>query len=274
MFVHFLQNDVVLTSSEFIRNEVQFNLIHRIMESDSATLIKSSNGQMIYAQTQGNPGWLWVSGEATADVKEEMLMNLVNHLKHQTIPGISGEPELIEHFAQVYSKETNLHYHTHMMMESYCCPNLVKPEGVKGELRKAAEQDIDVVAKFLVEYAEEAHGLSVNLEDQIPVAERTIHAGNLYLWIVEEQVVSMANIAHRSPRHGRINSVFTPKSQRKRGYASAITAEICSILREEQFIPVLYADLSNPTSNKIYQDIGFVVSGKIADVRFTIGLPD
>ncbi|WP_237690796.1 GNAT family N-acetyltransferase [Paenibacillus caui] len=39
----------------------------------------------------------------------------------------------------------------------------------------------------------------------------------------------MASIAHRSPRHARINGVYTPPSLRRQGYASAIVAGLCSI---------------------------------------------
>jgi predicted GNAT family acetyltransferase len=41
------------------------------------------------------------------------------------------------------------------------------------------------------------------------------------------------------------------------------------ISETENLIPMLYADLKNPSSNKIYRNIGFVKSGRIADIRFS-----
>ncbi|WP_199616404.1 GNAT family N-acetyltransferase [Paenibacillus alkalitolerans] len=61
---------------------------------------------------------------------------------------------------------------------------------------------------------------------------------------------------------------FTSPFLRKKGYASALVAELCLILGQNGLVPKLYADLKNPDSNKIYKNIGFVEAGKIADIRF------
>ncbi|MEH7353475.1 GNAT family N-acetyltransferase [Neobacillus drentensis] len=78
----------------------------------------------------------------------------------------------------------------------------------------------------------------------------------------------MANISHRTAKYGRINAVFTPIEFRKNGYASALVAELCVILEKEKLVPMLYADISNPASNKVYQNIGFLKSGKITEIEF------
>lgn len=40
------------------------------------------------------------------------------------------------------------------------------------------------------------------------------------------------------------------------------------MLLSEDLVPMLYADLKNPDSNKVYRNIGFVESGKIVDIKF------
>ncbi|MBT2770956.1 GNAT family N-acetyltransferase [Halomonas sp. ISL-60] len=92
---------------------------------------------------------------------------------------------------------------------------------------------MEIVAEFLAGFSEGAYGLPFDPNRQIPAAEEIIKTGNLYLWYVDSHPVSMANIAHRSPRHARINVVYTPSLFRKRGFASAIVAEICSVLESE-----------------------------------------
>jgi len=78
----------------------------------------------------------------------------------------------------------------------------------------------------------------------------------------------MANISHCFAKYGRINAVFTPTQLRKNGYASALTAEMCAILKKEKLVPMLYADICNPASNEVYQNIGFIKSGKITEIKF------
>jgi len=77
--------------------------------------------------------------------------------------------------------------------------------------------------------------------------------------MVAGETVSMAGASGQTPSGIRINWVYTPNHLRGRGYASAIVATLSQKLLEEgrQFC-FLYTDLANPTSNSIYQRIGYV----------------
>lgn len=56
----------------------------------------------------------------------------------------------------------------------------------------------------------------------------------------------------------RIGPVYTPTDQRGRGYASAVTAAASAhALAQGAAEVLLYTDLANPTSNSIYQQIGY-----------------
>ncbi|WP_199616322.1 GNAT family N-acetyltransferase [Paenibacillus alkalitolerans] len=269
MFENLVQNDIALGQRQFMSDEVQYNLVHRITESESSTCLKTPDGRMIFAQSQGHNGWLWISRDVTSDQKKFMILQLVEHLKDHTLPGVSGEPHTVENFAEEYSKVKHLKYQTYMTMESYFCPKVNKPLNVRGEVHQAMKQDVETVAQFMAGFSEGAYGVSVDRTSKRSAAENAVETGNLYLWLVDGVPVSMANIAHRSPRHGRINAVFTPLFLRKKGYASALVVELCLILGQNGLVPMLYADLKNPNSNKIYKNIGFVEAGKIADIRFS-----
>ncbi|NIK76487.1 hypothetical protein FHS15_001612 [Paenibacillus castaneae] len=269
MLENLVQNDPVFGGKPFLSNEVQYNLVHRITESEHSLCLKTPDGQMIFTQTPGHNGWLWISKEVNVDEEKAMMKELIDHLKDHRLSGVTGDIETAKKFAQDYSKINNLHYDTKMNMESYFCPIVKKPTNVRGEIQRAMSRDIEIVAQFMAGFSEGAYGISVDPKSQRPAAMEAIDAGNLYLWIVDGFPVSMANIAHRSPRHGRINAVFTPPSMRKKGYASAIVAELCLLLEREHLIPMLYADLTNPDSNKVYKNIGFVEGGQIMDIRFS-----
>ena len=51
--------------------------------------------------------------------------------------------------------------------------------------------------------------------------------------------------------------VFTPKEERKKGYARTMVAAGTKELLKKYDFCVLYTDLMNPTANKIYQEIGY-----------------
>ena len=57
-----------------------------------------------------------------------------------------------------------------------------------------------------------------------------------------------------------INSVYTPKEYRQKGYATAVVAELSrTILNSGKKFCTLFTDLANPTSNSIYQKIGYKI---------------
>jgi predicted GNAT family acetyltransferase len=56
----------------------------------------------------------------------------------------------------------------------------------------------------------------------------------------------------------RIRYVFTPPALRGRGFAGAATAAACLAARRDGASEVvLFTDLANPTSNGLYQRLGF-----------------
>ena len=71
--------------------------------------------------------------------------------------------------------------------------------------------------------------------------------------------VSVAGWGGPTPNGIRIGPVYTPPELRGRGYATALVAELSQTLLDggRRFC-FLYTDLANPTSNAIYERIGYV----------------
>ncbi|WP_438491176.1 GNAT family N-acetyltransferase [Paenibacillus sp. IHBB 3054] len=268
MFESFEPDDRVLHSSGFKQEEVLHNLIHRIAEYEDAIKLKSIDDQLIFTQSTGHNAWLWVSKELEVQQRDDLVRQLAERVKDSGIPGISAEPETAKAFAEAFCAAKGKLHHTNMMLKAYHCPEVRKPGHVSGSLLQAGEAHIPVIAEFTARFVEDAFGTSEQQENFLSYADEAVRAGNLYLWVVDGVPVSMAAIAHRSARHVRINDVYTPRTHRKQGYASAAVAELCQILLAEGLTPVLYADDKNPDSNKVYQTVGFVEAGQIADIKF------
>lgn len=270
MFEKLVRKDNVLGDELFLVDEVKYNLIHRISESDNSTCLKTAEGELIFAQSTGLNAWVWVSPHMAEDKKESLIEKLLAHLAGHVLPGITGTPAIAEQFAEIYAKRHAVQYRAFMSMESYCCPEVAIPLGVKGTIQLATRQNVEVIAQFLAGFSEDAYGLKVDPSSQMPAAEGLIATGGLSIWTVGDEPVSMANIAHCSPRHARINAVYTPPAMRKKGYASALVAEVSSSLLKKGLVPMLYANMINPDSNKVYRNIGFISGGVVADIRFEV----
>ena len=79
----------------------------------------------------------------------------------------------------------------------------------------------------------------------------------LYLW-EDGEVASLAGIGSPTPHGVRVGPVYTPPDRRGRGYASALVAGISqAALDAGRTFCFLFTDLANPTSNHIYETIGY-----------------
>jgi predicted GNAT family acetyltransferase len=56
---------------------------------------------------------------------------------------------------------------------------------------------------------------------------------------------------------GRLGPVYTLPEARGRGFGSAITAVVARVLLAQGATVMLYADADNPTSNGVYERLGF-----------------
>jgi predicted GNAT family acetyltransferase len=91
----------------------------------------------------------------------------------------------------------------------------------------------------------------------------------LGIWEDEGRMVSITAYGNPTPHGIRLGPVYTPPELRGRGYASACVAAVSHYLldagRKQCF---LFTDLANPTSNKIYQAIGYRAVGDALELHF------
>ncbi|WP_267245319.1 GNAT family N-acetyltransferase [Streptomyces sp. PR69] len=138
-----------------------------------------------------------------------------------------------------------------------------------GRARQAAGADLDLAASWLREFAAavgEPHDL-----DYAQLAERRIAEGGLHLWETPDgRPVSMAS--HSPPLAGqsRVSNVYTPPPLRCRGYAAGAAAAVshAALAAGAQQV-LLFTDLSNPTSNALYQRLGYRLLADYAEIAFT-----
>ena len=152
------------------------------------------------------------------------------------------------------------------ILERVVPPSRVAP----GRMRRAGPADVPLVTRWLGSFVRES-GL---WDPGNPTARARrlcgVDGGNrlLALW-VDEEPVSMAGFPAHT-RHGvRIGYVYTPEARRRRGYATTLVAELSSHALDLGFSHcVLYTDLANRTSNRIYHSVGYRALQDVMDVEF------
>ena len=197
---------------------------------------------------------------------------------HRALPGVLGREDLATCFADHWCRETDQQVHVirreriHQLRQA----DLRIPTGVPGSLRRAGstsdrvgqERDCAIIARWMRQFHDEAVP-----EDPVPdiqrLIQRHIREGSIFLWDVGRPV-SMAVHVRSSRSAASVSGVFTPPDERGKGYASACVAALCERLFLEGFATcVLYTDLANPTSNRIYRRIGFAPVCDARHLSFT-----
>ena len=100
---------------------------------------------------------------------------------------------------------------------------------------------------------EESERMERNLENRFG-GEGT----GFWLWEDHGEPVSLSGFSGPTPTGIRIGPVYTPPEHRKHGYATTLVADLSAWLLEQGHRACfLYTDLANPTSNRIYVEIGY-----------------
>ncbi len=129
-----------------------------------------------------------------------------------------------------------------------------------GAPRTATRVDLGLIAAWLAAFTAEALPHEPAVEDP-----RSVLAGwlddpgrTIWLWTINRAPVSMAVAGSRTPHGRRIGLVYTPPEHRRRGYAGALVAAASQAeLSAGRRACFLDTDLANPTSNGIYERIGY-----------------
>lgn len=183
-------------------------------------------------------------------------------------PGVVAEKSLAQAFTEIYCGIKGLGSRIEMNQRIYVL-NAVNPEIPKiGALRLADERDMSFLPFWAEGFYSNAGKPGVVSDDGEKYLYR-IKQGRLYILEARGTAVSMACISNEMVDVAGVGFVYTPPYFRGRGYASAIVAGISQMWLDKGFSGlVLYTDLSNPTSNSIYQKIGYRPIADSLDIKF------
>jgi predicted GNAT family acetyltransferase len=188
----------------------------------------------------------------------EALRLVVSDLVGTEIPGVLGPKGHAHAFAELWSARTGTTARRHMGERIFRLTSVRPPRPVSGTVRLAANTERAVLIDWLSAFAREALGATDTSDIAKAVDHWLARQGRaMYVWD-DRGAVSMCGVGGETPHGIRIGPVYTPPGLRRRGYASAIVAAVsqAQLDRGRQFC-FLFTDLANPTSNHIYQEIGY-----------------
>ena len=160
------------------------------------------------------------------------------------VPGKSGESLLVQH------------------LTGAARPRM--PFDVPGGYRHALPHELGLADKWAEDFAAAAHGPAGTAH----TLRAHVEAGRVGFWVDGGRPVSMAYASTANGGVTRISGVWTPPELRGNGYASAVVTALSNERMDAGESCMLNTDLANPTSNKIYQALGYRRIGDSITIDF------
>ncbi|MEU2624352.1 GNAT family N-acetyltransferase [Streptomyces sp. NPDC007157] len=220
-------------------------------------------------------GYLWVT-----PLSAEQTGTLAAHLADlgHSPSGVLADHDTATAFADAWQRQTGAapvpFWRTHL----YRLGTLTPPQPLaEGRARVTGAQDHEQVVRwcreFCVVVGEQA---SIDLIDAGSWADSRFGDRHFTFWETPDCTpVSMAAATSIVGGMVRVDPVYTPAHLRGRGYAGAVTVEASrAALAAGATDVVLFTDPANPTSNALYQRIGYVHLADFTGYKFSFGTPE
>ncbi len=237
-----VRNTVALTSLDRVR---------RLPADHQPTLITfHDNGEVIGSLIR-TPPWPFQAADLPP-AAAPLAVEVANKIDPDA-PGVTGPRDRSKAFATATGKPF-----TESLATRLYRLGTLTPPSLEGSGRMAREDDIELLAAWRQAFTGEAVPEAPD-ESPAEIVRSSLRLGNGHaLWEVNGTPVAWA--AASAPHTGmtRIGPVYTPPEHRRHGYGAAVSAMISQwALNQGATEIVLFADLTNPTSNSIYQRIGY-----------------
>ena len=236
-----VENTVPLTLTDTLRNR---NL-HFYGPDDPIFGWFTQDGEVTGACLQTPPHPLLLIGMPLDTVPP-----LAKQLSGRPLPGVNGRTEHVEAFAAAWPAPATVGLQTRLFLLGTLTPQPPPP----GRARVAGVADRELVIAWLNAFHD---GMGEPMHDASRMADDKLSFGGISLWEVAGQPVSLAGRTRMEAGVTRVAPVYTPAELRGRGYGGAVTAAVSQQALDLGGEVVLYTDLANPTSNALYQRLGY-----------------
>ena len=188
--------------------------------------------------------------------------------RHLPPNGVNGRTPGSEIFTLEWMRRTGRQARLAHGLRAFKLEQVTAPPPAPGHLRAADAAAAELVGAWL--HAFDVEAIPDEAGHRTPESvQRMLNEGTVHLWEVDGRAVSLVNYGRPLVTGISIAPVYTPPDERGKGYASNAVAGLSQKLLDQGYAFVsLFTDLANPTSNKIYQQVGYRPVCDYADYVF------
>jgi hypothetical protein len=241
------------------------NLIYGDYSDNPPYLAVFEDAGTIHGVSLCTPPWPTLVSYENPPPEDEVVKVMLGDMRaslQEDFTGLTGNKEFVTNLVSQWEKDTGEKAILKTSMRIYKLEEVQPVSGIPGRMRPAQKEDRKTLVDFFVGFQRDAHHEDPDLDRAKKQVDGFFSSDDpfrgLMIWEKDDQPVSMAGYAGPTPNGIRIAAVYTPPEMRRKGYASALTAAVSQFLLDQDYrFCFLFTDLLNPTSNHIYQHIGY-----------------
>ncbi|MBC6972838.1 GNAT family N-acetyltransferase [Bacillus sp. Xin] len=252
---HFKKDFVPILEMNEQENNLILGVLHSVESPQFMAAAKQNeNIVIILLQTEKKQMIVAKSEASKKDIKE-IAKQLVK--VYPNIPGLIGEKRVVTQLAEEIAQIEQKKFFIRMNQGIYELKKVKKKWDNHGVFRQIDNGELPLIEKWVYQFCEDVY-LPTTAEDAKQTAYALVSTKRLFGLEVDGELVSVAAITRPTKSNITVNFVYTPKEARKKGYASNCVAALSQYMLDQGYkTTTLYTDLANPTSNKIYQEVGY-----------------
>ncbi len=212
------------------------------------------------------PPWFLLATEIGDDDAGELVSAWLR--EDPELPGVDGVTTAARAIAAAWARQTGGTTSRAMQEAMHSLQAVRDPvHRAAGHLRPAHKAERPLLIDWMRDFNVEA-GLTA-ADQAAPMVDARLDHGRLLVWD-DRRPVSMLGVTPPVAGVVRIGPVYTPPEFRRRGYAGNAVADASRrALAGEATTCMLFTDVTNPTSNKIYAEVGYRRIGDWEEHDFT-----
>ncbi|WP_147808893.1 GNAT family N-acetyltransferase [Bacillus sp. SH7-1] len=242
------------------KNEQENNLILGVLQMVQQPIFMGIAKQgeeitIVFLQTEEKKQIIVATSEISGIAIKELAKELTK--VYPDIPGLIGNKKVVQQLAEEIAVLENKKTSVVMEQGVYELKEVKKKPSEGSFFREVRSDELTLIEEWIYRFCEDVN-LPTTKEEAKQTAHTLITNHRLFGLEVDGKLVSVAAKTRPTKNNITVNFVYTPKEARKKGYASNCVAALSQRMLDEGYkTTTLYTDLANPTSNKIYQEIGY-----------------
>lgn len=260
MFRRITGDNKIFEGDEFQKDKYKFNIILKNLPSPELELYSDEENYIICRGSKQWPTWIWTKDNFDKSKVSEIEQLIKMYLTDNEKDKFTCKKELYD--LLIENEFTPLNKTDYFEMGFLICHQTIKPRECDGTLSKPTEDDRETLEKYWYEDNIEMNGVDpISVEQAKKDVDEFLKDDKFYvLRNPQGKIVCMVSYGI-TKNQAKLNHVYTPVEERKKGYAANLIYLVTNDLLEKGLVPLLYTDYNYIPSNRAYINAGYEDTG-------------